>query len=64
MKAPLADCLASALMPVEVFVGGLGHVVLCQEWTTELEDRYLRIVVPRGTAKALAASILELVEGE
>jgi len=60
----MADALSDALMPVDVFVGALGHVILCQEWTTELEERYLRIVIPRGTAKALAATILELAEGE
>jgi hypothetical protein len=33
------------VMPVDVFVGGCGHIVLCQEWTeAATEETYLRVM--------------------
>lgn len=48
------------VMPVETYIGGNGDVVLCQEWTSEKEESYLRIVVPLDGAVSLAMEILRL----
>jgi hypothetical protein len=51
------------LMPVEVFIGGNGDVVLLQEHTTAGEESYLRICVRRRDAETIATKILEITKG-
>jgi hypothetical protein len=50
----------SNVMPVDAFIGGNGDVVLCQEWTSEKEESYTRILVPIDDAVSLANEILRL----
>jgi hypothetical protein len=46
-------------MPVSVFKGGNGDLVLCQEWPSmALGDRFSRVMVDMGDAEKLAAQIL------
>lgn len=45
-----------ALMP-EVFEGGLGDLVVCQEWPAIDGEHYSRVVVPMDRALELAAAI-------
>lgn len=47
------------VMPVEVYKGGCGHIVLCQEWSTEKEESYLRIMINERDAEKVAMQILE-----
>lgn len=46
-----------AEMPVEVFVGATGYVVLLQEHTTLEAESYLRIRIRPDDAKALCVAI-------
>lgn len=49
----------SELMAVDVFEGGTGNLVLCQEWPSmSLGERYTRIMVPMDEARELAEAIL------
>ena len=48
----------SELMSVEVFVGGGGDLVLCQEWPQLKGEQYLRIIVPMRDAVELAHKII------
>ena len=49
----------SELMTVDVFEGGTGNLVLCQEWPSMRQgERYTRIMIPMDEARALAESIL------
>ncbi len=48
------------VMPVEIFQGGCGHIVLCQEWGTALEESYLRIMINPRDAEKVALQILEV----
>jgi hypothetical protein len=52
----------SELMPVEVFVGGCGDLVLCQEWPQIEGEQYLRIIVPMRDALKLAHKIIAVAE--
>lgn len=47
------------VMPVDVFVGGCGHIVLCQEYSTEKEECYLRVMINPRDAEKVALQILE-----
>lgn len=50
------------LMPVDVFIGGTGNVVLCQEWPSLAKgERYTRIMIPISEARDLAEAILAVV---
>ncbi|MHC2424137.1 hypothetical protein ACVII1_007139 [Bradyrhizobium elkanii] len=44
-------------MPVEVFIGGNGDLVLLQEHTRQGDETYLRIMVDIDNAEALADQI-------
>lgn len=46
------------VMPIDVFKGGCGHIVLCQEWSTETEESYLRVMLNERDAERLAMRIL------
>jgi hypothetical protein len=48
-----------AVMPVDVFVGGCGHIVLCQEYSTEKEECYLRVMINPRDAEKVALQILK-----
>jgi hypothetical protein len=45
-------------MPVEVFEGGTGALVICQEYTQQSGETYVRVVLPMSDAIALAEDIL------
>jgi hypothetical protein len=45
-------------MPVDVFEGGAGNLVLCQEWPSLHGELYLRILLPMAEARQLAEAIL------
>ncbi|MBX9820852.1 MAG: hypothetical protein K2Y19_09370 [Afipia birgiae] len=45
------------IMPVDVFVGATGYVVLVQEHTTPEAESYLRIRIRPDDAKALCMAI-------
>jgi len=47
------------VMPVDVFVGGCGHIVLCQEHSSEKEEFYLRVMIDPRDAEKVAMQILE-----
>lgn len=51
----------SHLMPVDVFKGGTGNLVICQEWPATKGERYVRVMVPMGEARELAEAILAVV---
>lgn len=49
------------VMSVDVFQGGCGHLVLCQEWPSLSDgETYLRIMIPMQDAEALALRILDV----
>jgi hypothetical protein len=45
-------------MSPDVFVGGCGHIVVCQEWTTAKGEEYTRVLIQPRTAEAFAMKIL------
>jgi hypothetical protein len=48
-------------MPVDVFVGGGGHIVLCQEWPDMQEgETYLRILIQQGDAEKVCEQIMAM----
>lgn len=49
-------------MAVDVFKGANGDLVLCQERPTPERERYTRIIVEMKDAKALAETILSVVD--
>ena len=52
----------SDLMAVDVFVGGTGNLVLCQEWPSLARgERYARVMVPMSEARELAEAILAVL---
>jgi hypothetical protein len=46
------------VMSPDVFVGGCGHIVVCQEWTTAKGEEYTRVLIQPRTAEAFAMKIL------
>jgi hypothetical protein len=50
--------LRQETMPVEVFEGGTGALVICQEYTQETGETYVRVSLPMSDAIALAENIL------
>ncbi len=49
----------SSLMAVDVFRGGTGNLVLCQEVPSiSRGERYVRIMIPMDEARELAEAIL------
>lgn len=50
------------VMPVEVYKGGCRHIVLCQEWSTEKEESYLRIMINERDAEKIVMKILALAQ--
>lgn len=52
------DLKDTKFMPVDIFEGGNGDLVLCQEWPSIDRERYLRVMVPMGDAEKLAMQIL------
>lgn len=46
------------VMTPDVFVGGCGHVVICQEWTSSGEETYTRVVMKPDVAEAIAEKLL------
>lgn len=46
------------VMAPDVFVGGCGHVVICQEWTTSKGEEYTRVLLQPRVAEAVAMKIL------
>ncbi|MGY4572597.1 hypothetical protein [Bradyrhizobium sp. USDA 3256] len=51
-------------MPIDVFIGGNGDVVLVQEITDPKEDGYLRLIVDFDHAESLAEKINEVVRAK
>jgi hypothetical protein len=52
----------SDLMPVNVFKGGTGNLVICQEWPSMTRgERCVRVMVPMSEARELAEAILAVV---
>jgi len=51
------------VMEPDVFIGGCGHIVLCQEYSTEKEECYLRIMIHPRDAERVANQILNLARG-
>jgi hypothetical protein len=45
-------------MAPDVFVGGCGHVVICQEWTSANGEEYTRVLMKPHVAEEIAAKIL------
>jgi hypothetical protein len=41
------------VMTPDVFVGGAGHVVICQEWTSAKDEEYTRVLIDPRDAEAL-----------
>lgn len=67
MKATRSDIASKQLlgalgkfMPVEVFIGGNGDLVLLQEFTQQGDETYLRVMVDIDNAEALADQIREV----
>jgi hypothetical protein len=60
MTAPFDDVL---VMPPDVFEGATGMLVLCQEWTHQRGEQYVRIMVPMAEASRLAEGILAAARG-
>jgi len=50
------------VMPVDVFVGGCGHVVLCQEWTDQKSESYLRVMINPADAENVCRQIMAAAE--
>lgn len=48
------------VMPPEVFRGGCGHIVLCQEHTGQTEEYYLRVMIAPKDAERVASEILAI----
>jgi hypothetical protein len=46
------------VMPIDVFVGGCGHIVLCQEWPSIKEETYLRVMLNERDAEELCRQIM------
>lgn len=46
------------VMPIDVFVGGCGHVVLCQEWPDLTGESYLRVMLNERDAEKLCQKIM------
>lgn len=59
MNSDLATILPTdpEIMPVDVFIGATGYVVLVQEHTTPESESYLRIRIKPDDAKALCMAI-------
>jgi hypothetical protein len=50
------------VMPVDVFVGGCGHIVLCQEWPDMKEgETYLRVLMKPDQAESVCQQIMAMV---
>jgi hypothetical protein len=47
------------VMPVDVFEGGGGHIVLCQEWPSLADgEQYMRVMLNKRDAVALCERII------
>jgi hypothetical protein len=47
------------VMPLDVFVGGCGHIVLCQEWTEPgTDETYLRVMIHERDAERICQQIM------
>jgi len=46
------------VMPPDVFVGGCGHIVLCQEWTEAAKETYLRVMIHERDAERICQQIM------
>jgi hypothetical protein len=46
------------VMPIEVFEGGCGHIVLCQEWAELTGESYLRVMLNKRDAEELCRRIM------
>ena len=46
-------------MPLDIFVGGGGDLVIVQEWTTPGEERYLRIIANMDDAESICERIMK-----
>ena len=42
----------------DVFEGGTGDLVICQEWPGTDEEKYVRVIIPMHRALDLAVSII------
>lgn len=60
MVPPQFSAALGKFMPVEVFIGGNGDLVLLQENTQQGDETYLRIMVDIDNAEALARQILDV----
>ena len=47
-------------MNIDVFEGGNGDLVLCQEYSTPREERYLRIITDMRNAEELCEAIMQV----
>ena len=56
----MSEVATFEVMPVDVFKGGCGHIVLCQEWSTEREESFLRIFINERDAEKIAMRILAI----
>lgn len=56
----MSEAATFEVMPVDVFKGGAGHIVLCQEWSTEREESFLRIFINERDAEKVAMRILAI----
>ncbi len=51
------------VMPIEVFVGGCGHIVLLQELPSLVDgERYIRVMLNERDAERVAMAILTRAE--
>ncbi|MEZ0061421.1 hypothetical protein ABIF26_006964 [Bradyrhizobium elkanii] len=66
LESTLKDVLSALrkFMPIDVFIGGNGDVVLVQEVTDVTKDGYLRLMVDFEQADALAEKIKEVVRAK
>lgn len=48
------------VMPIDVYKGAGGHIVLCQEYSTQSKESYLRIMMNPRDAEKVALQILHV----
>jgi hypothetical protein len=51
------------MMKPDVYEGGTGKLVICQEWPSLKGDTYTYVMLPMAEAEALANAILDMARG-
>lgn len=59
----MSDTKTFEVMPVEIYEGACGHIVICQEWPELGGESYARLFLTRENAKEVCRQIMAIAAG-